>query len=112
MKATSDQMEIKSTKEIFINVIFPVQSSDYKSFFTQGLITDENNFRISINDEQTAPFPTKGTVNSSTLGAYVVQDILALAKTLENSLWKILQRNLRELILTLNLYTENKEAGI
>lgn len=43
----------------------------YKSFFLQGLIDDEDNFRISPHDEMLSPFPTLDQVDSFTLGAFV-----------------------------------------
>jgi cyclohexyl-isocyanide hydratase len=47
------------------------KSEEYKAFFMTGLIQDEHNFRISPTDEITAAFPTKGSADSFTLGAYV-----------------------------------------
>lgn len=47
------------------------KSEEYKAFFMTGLIQDEDNFRISPTDESTAPFPTKDSADSFTLGAYV-----------------------------------------
>jgi GNAT superfamily N-acetyltransferase len=43
----------------------------YKAFFISGLVNDEENFRISPQDEQDASFPTKDLSDSFTLGAYV-----------------------------------------
>ncbi len=42
----------------------------YQQFLTTGLINDEENFRITPNDDLHAPFPTKDGVDSFTLGAY------------------------------------------
>jgi ribosomal protein S18 acetylase RimI-like enzyme len=47
------------------------QSEPYKKFINFGLINDEENFRITANDDLNAPFPTKDTYDSFTLGAYV-----------------------------------------
>lgn len=42
----------------------------YKKFLTFGLINDEENFRITPYDDLNAPFPTKDTMDSFSLGAY------------------------------------------
>lgn len=46
------------------------QLKQYKTFLTIGLVNDEENFRITPNDDLNAPFPTKDKVDSFTLGAY------------------------------------------
>lgn len=46
------------------------QAAEYKRFFLEGLIRDEESFRISPGDEYNAPFPTDGRPDSFTLGAY------------------------------------------
>jgi GNAT superfamily N-acetyltransferase len=51
------------------------QIEKYKNFLTVGLINDENSFRITANDDLHAPFPTKGQVDSFTLGAYIDNDL-------------------------------------
>ena len=43
---------------------------DYKQFLMQGLEQDHQNFRISPSDEMKEPFPTIGTTDSFTLGAF------------------------------------------
>jgi ribosomal protein S18 acetylase RimI-like enzyme len=43
----------------------------YKEFLRTGLINDEENFRISPDDDLHAPFPTLDQEDSFTLGAYV-----------------------------------------
>jgi ribosomal protein S18 acetylase RimI-like enzyme len=53
--------------------ITEIKSDDvelYKKFLTFGLINDEENFRITPNDDLNAPFPTKDTLDSFSLGAY------------------------------------------
>ena len=55
---------------MIIKELTPANSSDYKSFFLGGLKFHEDNFRISIADEMLAPFPTEGTQDSFTLGAF------------------------------------------
>src|SRR4051794_4156033 len=47
------------------------QIEQYKTFLAYGLINDEENFRITPNDDLNAPFPTKDKVDNFTLGAYV-----------------------------------------
>jgi RimJ/RimL family protein N-acetyltransferase len=49
---------------------------DYKNFFLEGLRAHEESFRISPRDELNAPFPTRGTPDSFTLGAVSVDDEL------------------------------------
>lgn len=46
------------------------QLKQYKTFLAFGLVNDEENFRITPNDDLNAPFPTKDKVDSFTLGAY------------------------------------------
>ena len=42
----------------------------YKNFLAFGLVNDEENFRITPNDDIDSPFPTKDKFDSFTLGAY------------------------------------------
>ena len=42
----------------------------YKAFLGFGLVNDEENFRISPDDDLNVPFPTNDRVDSFTLGAY------------------------------------------
>ena len=51
------------------------QAAEYKRFFMEGLIRDEESFRISPGDESNAPFPTEGRPDSFTLGAYLDGDL-------------------------------------
>jgi GNAT superfamily N-acetyltransferase len=46
------------------------QIKQYKTFLTFGLVNDEENFRITPNDDLNAAFPTKDKVDSFTLGAF------------------------------------------
>lgn len=46
------------------------QAEHYKKFLTFGLVNDEENFRITPNDDLNASFPTKDTLDSFSLGAY------------------------------------------
>lgn len=57
-------------QHINIKQINAEQLDTYKAFLMNGLIDDEDNFRISPNDERDATFPTKGTADSFTIGAY------------------------------------------
>ncbi len=50
----------------------------YKAFFLKGLVEDEANFRISPEDEKDAPFPTGGTPDSFTLGAFEDQRLAGI----------------------------------
>lgn len=43
----------------------------YRQFLNTGLINDEEQFRITVQDDQDAPFPTSGRPDSFTLGANV-----------------------------------------
>ncbi|CAD0000709.1 MULTISPECIES: GNAT family N-acetyltransferase [Flavobacterium] len=56
--------EIKSNK-----------NSEYKEFLTIGLINDEENFRITPNDDLNSKFPTNDKEDSFTLGAYVENEL-------------------------------------
>lgn len=50
----------------------------YKRFLTTGLIEDEENFRITPNDDKDAHFPTKDTADSFTLGAYIGEKLAGI----------------------------------
>jgi ribosomal protein S18 acetylase RimI-like enzyme len=56
--------------EIEIIEIKSDQLKQYKRFLTIGLVNDEENFRITPNDDLNAPFPTRDMLDSFTLGAY------------------------------------------
>jgi ribosomal protein S18 acetylase RimI-like enzyme len=47
----------------------------YKEFFVVGLIKDEENFRLSPDDDLYTLFPTKDTSDSFTLGAYLNHEL-------------------------------------
>lgn len=49
--------------------------SYYKEFLRTGLLEDEDNFRLTLNDDLEAPFPTKGNEDSFTLGAYINNEL-------------------------------------
>jgi RimJ/RimL family protein N-acetyltransferase len=54
------------------------QIEHYKKFLTFGLINDEENFRITPNDDLNAPFPTKDTLDSFSLGAYIDNELAGI----------------------------------
>ncbi|NHN25986.1 GNAT family N-acetyltransferase [Flavobacterium jejuense] len=54
------------------------QVNQYKKFLAFGLINDEENFRITPNDDLNAPFPTKDKVDSFTLGAYSNKELAGI----------------------------------
>ena len=56
-----------------IKEIYAKDSAAYKAFLLKGLVEDEANFRLSPDDEKDAPFPTLGTPDSFTLGAFADQ---------------------------------------
>lgn len=61
-----------------IEEIYAKDSAAYKEFFLKGLVEDEANFRVSPDDEKDAPFPTRGTPDSFTLGAYENQTLAGI----------------------------------
>jgi cyclohexyl-isocyanide hydratase len=54
------------------------QIEQYKKFLTFGLVNDEENFRITPNDDINAPFPTKDKLDSFTLGAYAENELAGI----------------------------------
>jgi cyclohexyl-isocyanide hydratase len=54
------------------------QIERYKKFITFGLINDEENFRITPNDDLNASFPTKDKLDSFTLGAYSDNELVGV----------------------------------
>lgn len=61
---------------ITIQEITANQVTEYKTFFNRALTEDEDNFRLSPNDDKDAAFPTQDSDDSFTLGIYV-NNILA-----------------------------------
>jgi ribosomal protein S18 acetylase RimI-like enzyme len=55
---------------IEIREIISASLTEYFDFLKQGLIADEENFRITPEDDKNAHFPTKDRQDSFTLGAY------------------------------------------
>ena len=53
-----------------IRELTPDTHQAYSKFFLTGLVEDEENFRISPDDEKAGPFPTSGLEDSFTLGAF------------------------------------------
>lgn len=64
--------------DIKITEIKSDQIELYKKFLTVGLVNDEENFRITPNDDLNAPFPTKDKLDSFTLGAYSDNDLAGI----------------------------------
>jgi len=54
------------------------QVEQYKKFLTFGLINDEENFRITPNDDLNAPFPTEDRLDSFSLGAYSNNELVGV----------------------------------
>lgn len=54
------------------------QVEQYKKFLTFGLINDEENFRITPNDDLNAPFPTEDKLDSFSLGAYSDNELVGV----------------------------------
>jgi RimJ/RimL family protein N-acetyltransferase len=50
----------------------------YKDFLNVGLIEDEENFRITPNDDLHSPFPTKDKEDSFTLGAFIQNELVGI----------------------------------
>ncbi|MFD0793126.1 GNAT family N-acetyltransferase [Mucilaginibacter litoreus] len=72
-------MEVQPKMEkINIQEIQSDRGEEYKAFFRSGLIADENNFRISPDDDLHSPFPSKGYADSFTLGAFINDRIVGV----------------------------------
>ena len=54
------------------------QVERYKKFLRFGLINDEENFRLTKNDDLNSPFPTNDTFDSFTLGAYSENELAGI----------------------------------
>lgn len=61
-----------------VKEIYAQDSAAYKAFLLKGLVEDGANFRISPDDEKDAPFPTLGTPDSFTLGAFADQRLAGI----------------------------------
>lgn len=55
------------------------QAEAYKSLLMKGLSFDSDCFRITPEDEKFAPFPTLGTIDNFTLGAYHSNELVGIA---------------------------------
>jgi len=66
-------MENITIKEILSN-----QLEIYKTFFLNGLVNDADSFRITPIDDAQSGFPTKGTADSFTLGAYLNNELAGI----------------------------------
>ena len=58
-------------ENIVITELTSIDLHAYKAFLTQGLINDEEHFRITPADDEHAGFPTIGSADSFTLGAFI-----------------------------------------
>ncbi len=56
--------------QINISEIKGIEIEMYKAFLVKGLNQDEENFRLTPNDDLNAPFPTHDKEDSFTLGAF------------------------------------------
>jgi cyclohexyl-isocyanide hydratase len=54
------------------------QTADYTAFFMDGLLQNENKFRISPDDERRSAFPTNYKPDSFTLGACVDDQLVGV----------------------------------
>lgn len=54
------------------------QNEEYKDFLRFGLINDEENFRITPNDDLNIVFPTNDKDDSFTLGAYLESELAGI----------------------------------
>jgi cyclohexyl-isocyanide hydratase len=61
-----------------VKEIYASDIAAYKAFFLKGLVEDGANFRISPEDERDALFPTLGTPDSFTLGAFEDQRLAGI----------------------------------
>lgn len=64
---------------IEIKEIFSTQLADYKNFLAAGLEHDADTLLITARDNWNAPFPTKDSNDSFTLGAYADQVLAGVA---------------------------------
>jgi N-acetyltransferase len=71
-------IEKPNANKIHIKEINSTQAKLYKSFLMEGLVNDENNFRISPNDEFKESFPTLDKEDSFTLGAFLGKDLCGI----------------------------------
>lgn len=84
------------------------QITDYKNFFMEGLLQNENKFRISLEDEIKSPFPTKDKPDSFTLGAFVqnqLAGIVSFEREGEN------RQKLRHKGLLFRMYVDHTFSG-
>ncbi|MDW3194989.1 MAG: GNAT family N-acetyltransferase [Cytophagales bacterium] len=65
--------------ELEITELTSQQINAYKELILEGLAVDADCFRITPEDEVSAPFPTTGKVDSFTLGAYDKTKLIGVA---------------------------------
>jgi RimJ/RimL family protein N-acetyltransferase len=51
---------------------------EYRQFLNTGLEANEAQFRITVQDDHSAPFPTKDRADSFTLGAYIDNELAGI----------------------------------
>jgi len=91
-----------------ISEITSYQIAEYKEFFIDGLLQNENKFRISPDDERRSAFPTNYKPDSFTLGAYV-DDKLAGIVSFERE--GVTREKLRHKGLLFRMYVNSAYAG-
>lgn len=65
--------------KIDIDELHASQLTEYKRLILKGLVEDAACFRITPQDEESAPFPTTGQIDSFTLGAFHEQKLVGVA---------------------------------
>ena len=81
----------------------------YKAFFTKGLRAHPDCFRITPTDEQREPFPTQGSSDSFTLGAFLETDELVGVVSFEREGAK--RQRLRHKGLLFRMYVATEQGG-
>lgn len=64
--------------QIIIKEIYSDFEKTYKLFFINGLLSDENCFRMTVKDEEKEPFPTQNRSDSFTLGAFQNDELVGV----------------------------------
>ena len=83
----------------------------YKKLILKGLTVDADCFRITPEDEATAPFPTTGQMDSFTLGAYINNELVGVASFKRDG---EIRRKLRHKGILFKIYVdaEHRQKGI
>jgi cyclohexyl-isocyanide hydratase len=93
----------------FIKEIFSAQLEQYKMFLNIGLQNDEENFRITVNDDLHSPFPTKNNYDSFTLGAFVEETLVGVVSFRRDG---VDREKLRHKGILFRMYVAEKFRGI